>query len=279
MVQLFSPSEILYTSRQTHGHPSQVVDTGAKRYRYGAVMAFALIHVGAVAAIFVRPSRTWLLVAVLSYGIRMFGVTGGYHRYFSHRSYRLGRAAQFGLALIAQSSGQKGVLWWAALHRVHHRHADDDDDVHSPVRRGFWWSHAGWVLSNEHDMYNPRDIADFARFRELRFLDRYHWAPALLLAFFMTIAGGLAGLVWGYLLPTVVLYHCTFAINSFAHIIGTRRFATADDSRNNWLLALVTLGEGWHNNHHFSMASARQGYCWWEIDVTYAILKVLEWTG
>lgn len=250
-----------------------------QRYRFGAVGAFALIHLGALGSFGVAPTRWWLLCAAVSWAARTFGVTGGYHRYFSHRSYKLGRTAQFLLAVLAQSSGQKGVLWWAALHRVHHRNSDREGDIHSPARRGFWWSHVGWVLSNEHDEYDPRDIADFARFAELGWLDRYHWVPTLGLAAAMTMAGGAMGLVWGYLVPTVVLYHCTFAINSFAHIVGTRRFATADDSRNNWLLALITFGEGWHNNHHFSMASARQGYRWWEIDITYGILKLLAWVG
>lgn len=246
----------------------------AQKYGYGAVVPFLLIHLGALLA-FVTPASWWMLG--VSYAVRMFGVTGGYHRYFSHRSYKLGRAAQLVLAVIAQSSGQKGVLWWAALHRVHHRHSDDEADIHSPARRGFWWSHAGWVLSNEHDTYNPKDIADFAKFPELRWLDRHHWVPTTALAVLCFAGAGWTGLVWGYLAPTVLLYHCTFAINSVAHIFGTRRFETADHSRNNWLLALVTFGEGWHNNHHFSMASARQGYRWWEIDITYGILKVLSW--
>ena len=244
------------------------------KYSYGAVIPFFFIHAGALLA-FVVPASLGMLV--VSYTVRMFGVTGGYHRYFSHRSYKLGRVAQLVLAVIAQSSGQKGVLWWAALHRVHHRHSDDESDIHSPSRRGFWWSHAGWVLSNEHDTYNPRDIADFAKFAELRWLDRHHWVPTTALAAMCFAWGGWKGLVWGYLVPTVLLYHCTFAINSVAHIFGTRRFETADHSRNNWLLALVTFGEGWHNNHHFSMASARQGYRWWEIDLTYGVLKVLSW--
>ena len=231
---------------------------------------------GALGGLMVPFAGWWLVV---SYAVRMFGITGGYHRYFSHRSFKLGRVAQFVLAVIAQSSGQKGVLWWAALHREHHRHADEEGDIHSPLRQGFWWSHAGWVLSNEHDVYDARKIADFAKFPELRWLDRHHWVPTTVLALGTYLAGGAAGLVWGYLVPTVLLYHCTFAINSIAHLFGTRRFETGDGSRNNWWLALVTFGEGWHNNHHHSMASARQGYRWWEIDITYGVLKVLSWVG
>jgi stearoyl-CoA desaturase (delta-9 desaturase) len=187
----------------------------------------------------------------------------------------MGRAAQFVMAFLAQSSAQKGVLWWAAQHRQHHRHSDDEDDIHSPTRQGFWWSHIGWVLSNRHDSYEPGRIADFAKYPELRWLDRNHWVPTTVFAAAVLLAGGWPAFFWGYVLSTVLLYHCTFSINSLAHLFGTRRFDTPDDSRNNWWLALLTFGEGWHNNHHYVMASARQGYRWWEIDITYAVLKVL----
>jgi stearoyl-CoA desaturase (delta-9 desaturase) len=209
----------------------------------------------------------------------MFGVTAGYHRYFSHRSYRLGRVAQFLLALLAQTSGQKGVLWWAAQHRQHHRHSDREEDVHSPWQRGFWWSHVGWILSNRHDGYDARQVSGLARFPELRWIDRHHWLPAAAFAAIILWAGGWDAFVWGFVVSTVLLYHCTFAINSVAHLYGSRRFDTPDHSRNNWLLALVTFGEGWHNNHHFSMGSCRQGLRWWEIDLTYAALKVMEVFG
>jgi len=135
------------------------------------------------------------------------------------------------------------------------------------------------VLSNEHDEYDSKDISDFEKFPDLRWLTRHHWAPTLAMAAVCFMIGGWSALVWAYLVPTVLLYHCTFAINSIAHIFGTRRFDTPDDSKNNWWLALITFGEGWHNNHHFSMASARQGYRWWEVDITYAVLKVLAWCG
>jgi stearoyl-CoA desaturase (delta-9 desaturase) len=209
----------------------------------------------------------------------MFGVTAGYHRYFSHRSYRMSRVPQFLMAFLAQTSGQKGVLWWAAQHRQHHRHSDREDDVHSPARRGFWWSHAGWILSNDYDQYDPKSVADLARYPELRFLDRYHLLPTILFALAILWLGGWGAFVWGYVVSSIALYHCTFAINSLAHLFGSRRFDTADESRNNWMLALVTFGEGWHNNHHFSMASCRQGYRWWEIDLTYAVLKLLALIG
>ena len=249
------------------------------RYRFGAVIPFAVLHLALLTVLLYPP--TWRLLAwmAFTYSIRMFGVTAGYHRYFSHRSYRLGRVAQFLMAFLAQTSGQKGVLWWAAHHRDHHRHSDEEQDIHSPQRRGFWWSHIGWILSNEHDAYEPNKVKDLARYPELRWLDRHHWVPTVLFAAFILWAGGVAAFVWGYIVSTVVLYHCTFAINSLAHLFGTRRFDTADHSRNNWLLALITFGEGWHNNHHFFMGSCRQGIRWWEIDVTYWVLKLLGVLG
>jgi len=248
-------------------------------YHFGAVSLFVLLHLAVVAVLFVPATPHRLMWLAATYSLRMFGVTAGYHRYFSHRSYRLGRVAQFLLAFLSQTSGQKGVLWWAAQHRDHHRYSDREQDIHSPRQHGFWWSHVGWVLSNEHDSYDPKRVADMARFPELRWLDRYHWVPTVVFAACILMVGGVGAFVWGYVVSTVVLYHCTFAINSLAHIFGTRRFDTADHSRNNWLLALVTFGEGWHNNHHFSMGSCRQGIRWWELDITYGVLKLLAILG
>ena len=248
-------------------------------YRFGAVFGFVSLHVAALGVFLVPFSPRLLVCLAATYSLRMFAVTAGYHRYFSHRSYKMGRAAQFAMAFLAQSSGQKGVLWWAAQHRDHHRHSDNEDDIHSPVKQGFWWSHVGWVLSNKHDSYDAKRVSDFARFPELRWLDRHHWIPTTVFAAIVLALGGWPAFWWGYVLSTVLLYHCTFSINSLAHLFGTRRFNTPDDSRNNWLLALVTFGEGWHNNHHYVMASCRQGYRWWEVDITWAVLKLLSVTG
>ncbi|HZJ65107.1 MAG TPA: acyl-CoA desaturase, partial [Kofleriaceae bacterium] len=213
-----------------------------------------------------------------SYLVRMFGVTAGYHRYFSHRSYKLRRVPQFALAWLAQSSGQKGVLWWAAHHRDHHNHSDGPDDVHSP-REGFWWAHVGWSTSNLSNGGTYDGIADLVRFRELRVLDRFkHW-PAVLLAVVLVVVGGWHALVWGFFISTVLLWHGTFTINSLAHVIGRRRYATKDASRNNWALAVITMGEGWHNNHHHYMSSANQGFRWYEIDVSYYLLVALSKLG
>ncbi len=253
--------------------------TKAPQYRMGAVGLFILLHLAALGVFFFpfRWSLVWWLTA--SYFLRMFGVTAGYHRYFSHRSYKMGRVAQFLMAFLAQTSAQKGVLWWAAHHRHHHRHSDKEEDVHSPWQKGFWWAHVGWVVSNDWDEYNPKSIADFTKYPELVWLDKYHWVPAVVYGAAVLAVGGPAAFWWGFVLSTVVLYHGTFAINSFAHIYGSRRFDTKDHSRNNWVLAIPTMGEGWHNNHHFRLASCQQGYRWWEIDLTWYVLKLLSLFG
>ncbi|HEX4486119.1 MAG TPA: fatty acid desaturase [Terriglobales bacterium] len=248
-------------------------------YRLGTVVPFVLLHVGALAAFFLPFRWQWFWLAVGLYVLRMFGITAGYHRYFSHRTYRLNRFWQFCVAFLAETSGQKGVLWWAAHHRVHHRHADHEKDIHPPSLRGFWWAHVGWVLSNEFDDYDPRLIGDYGKFSELRWLDKHYVVPPTILAAAILLIGGPGALVWGFLVSTVVLFHATFTINSVAHLWGTRRFATPDDSRNNFLLAVVTMGEGWHNNHHQFMYACRQGIRWWEFDPTYYALRILSWLG
>ena len=248
-------------------------------YSFGAVIPFFLLHL-AVLGVFLVPFH-WKLLALMlgTYALRMFGVTAGYHRYFSHRSYKMSRVCQFLMAVLAQTSSQKGVLWWAAHHRDHHRNSDNEGDVHSPWQSGFWWSHVGWVISNDYDSYDPRLIQDFGKFPELRWLDRYHWVPTALFGTIIFLMGGWAAFFWGYVASTVLLFHCTFSINSLAHIWGTRRFETPDQSRNNFLLALITFGEGWHNNHHKFMHSCRQGLRWWEVDFTYYLLKIMSWFG
>ena len=249
------------------------------RYQFGAVFFFFLLHAGLLLTLWPPPTLRLLGWLLATYALRMFGVTGGYHRYFGHRSYKLGRVPQFVMAFLAQSSAQKGVLWWAAHHRLHHRESDRERDVHSPSQRGFWWAHVGWVLSNEFDDYDPRSVAEFAKFPEIRWLDRNHWIPTVVFGAIVGLLGGWPAFLWGYVVSTVVLYHGTFSINSLAHLWGTRRFDTADESRNNYWLALLTLGEGWHNNHHHSPGSCRQGERWWELDITYLAIKALSWVG
>ena len=248
-------------------------------YRWGTVIPFLLLHVAALGAFFVQFRWSLVELMLAMYALRMFAVTAGYHRYFSHRTYKLGRIWQFLLAFLAETSGQKGVLWWAAHHRVHHRQADHDGDIHSPGLRGFWWAHVGWVLSNEYDEYNPRLIQDFGKYPELRWLDKHYCVPPAVLGAAIWALGGLDAFVWGFLVSTVLLFHATFTINSLAHLWGSRRFATPDNSRNNFALAILILGEGWHNNHHQHMYACRQGLRWWEVDVTYYVLRLLNRMG
>ncbi|HWY07295.1 MAG TPA: fatty acid desaturase [Candidatus Acidoferrales bacterium] len=242
-----------------------------------SLVPFGLIHVAALGIFFLPFKWSYLITAFALYEMRMFFVTAGYHRYFSHRSFKTSRWFQFVIAWMAMSSTQKGVLWWAAHHRHHHRYSDLEEDLHSPTLFGFWWSHIGWILSDRYNDTRYDYIGDFAKFPELRWLNKYHMLPPTVLAVSLWLIGSWPLLIWGFFLSTVFLWHGTFTINSLSHIFGNRRFPTADTSKNNWLLALVTLGEGWHNNHHYFMASARQGFYWWEIDLTYYGLKLLSW--
>ena len=242
-------------------------------------LPFLLVHLAALAAFLVPFEARWVGLAIGLYYLRMFGVTAGYHRYFAHRSYKTSRAFQFVLALLAVSSAQKGVLWWVAHHREHHRHSDEPQDVHSPVQDGLWWAHVGWILAPRNDAVDLARVADFAGYPELRWLERWHFLPPAALAVGLYLWGGLPALVWGFFVSTTLLWHGTFTINSLAHLFGSRRYATRDDSRNNWFLALLTLGEGWHNNHHHYKPAANQGFFWWEFDPTFYALKVLSWLG
>jgi stearoyl-CoA desaturase (delta-9 desaturase) len=240
---------------------------------------FFAIHALALGAFFVRFHWYYPVVALALYYVRMFGITAGYHRYFAHRSYKTGRVFQFLLAFLGATSAQKGVLWWAAHHRDHHKFSDQPEDIHSPVQRGFWWSHVGWILSSRYDETKYARIRDFGKYPELMWLNKYHLVPPILLAVVLGLIGGVPMMVWGFCVSTVLLWHGTFTINSLSHVFGSRRYQTTDDSRNNWLLALITCGEGWHNNHHYYMSTANQGFYWWEIDFSYWTLKALSWVG
>jgi stearoyl-CoA desaturase (delta-9 desaturase) len=238
-----------------------------------------VIHLSCLLALFVPVS--WKLIALASggYVVRMWAITAGYHRYFAHRSFKTSRFFQFVLALLGTSSMQNGPLWWASWHRHHHKYSDGPDDAHSPVQRGFWHAHIGWFLDGSHDDPDLTNVADLARYPELRFLDHHKWLPIVAYASICFLIAGFPGLVWGFSISTIALLHATALINSMAHVWGRRRYATRDSSRNNGLLAVLTLGEGWHNNHHHFMSSARQGFFWWELDVSYYTLRVLKSLG
>ena len=237
------------------------------------------VHVVCLAAFFTGVSWKAVGLCLALYVIRMFGITAGYHRYFAHRSYRTSRFFQFLMAWLGCSAVQKGPLWWASHHRHHHQHSDQEEDVHSPELKGFWWSHAGWILSKKYEATDLNIIKDFAKYPELCWLNRYHVVPGIVLAVLCFLGMGWQGLVWGFFISTVLLYHGTFVINSLCHMFGKVRYKTTDTSRNSLLLAILTLGEGWHNNHHYYATSTNMGFFWWELDISYYALRVLSWLG
>jgi len=241
---------------------------------------FFVIHLLAVAGVvWLGWSWTGVCLAIGLYYARMFFVCAAYHRYFSHRSFKTSRAMQFLLALFATTTAQKGVIWWASHHRGHHKNSDQEGDVHSAMRDGFWWSHVGWILSARFESRDDSRVKDLLRYPELVWLDRWHLLPPAVLGVVLYLVGGSWALVWGLFVSTTVLWHGTFTINSLAHIFGRRRYATTDNSKNSLALALLTMGEGWHNNHHHYQRSANQGFYWWEIDLTYYGLKALAAVG
>lgn len=251
------------------------------------VLPFVGMHVACFAVLWVGVSPFALVFAAVFFGLRMFAITAFYHRYFSHRSFQTSRPVQFLFAALGASAVQRGPLWWAAHHRRHHRFSDEEQDGHSP-RNGFWKSHMGWFLSRRNLRTRTEEVPDLMKFPELVWLDRFDlavpvafaamclglgmaleaWAPGL------GVSGGQL-LVWGFVVSTVVLYHSTFTINSLAHRFGRRAYATNDDSRNSFWLAILTFGEGWHNNHHFYPGSVRQGFRWWQVDLSYYLLRLM----
>ena len=239
---------------------------------------FFIIHLLPLAAIFTGVRLTdWLICVGLYYG-RMLFISGGYHRYFAHRTYKMSRVMQFLVAFGGSTAAQKGALWWAAHHRVHHKYSDQPGDPHSP-KRGFWWSHCGWILCDKYDKTRFDLIPDFARYPELVWLNRWHLMPPVLLGFAVFLVGGWSALWIGFFLSTALLWHGTFTINSLSHVFGRRRYATEDTSRNSFLLALISNGEGWHNNHHHYQASMRNGFHWWEVDLSGYAVRALGRIG
>lgn len=245
--------------------------------QWATAIPFILVHLMGLWAIQTGVSVELIVLAIASYYLRMVAITAGYHRYFSHRSYKTSRVFQFLLAVLAMTSAQKGVLWWAAHHRHHHKHSDQALDRHSPVQRGFWYSHVGWLLTNEYDRTEFAIVKDLLKYQELRLLNRFHYVPPFLYALLIYMVWGFPGLVWGFFISTTVLYHCTFFINSLTHIIGRVRYDSRDGSRNSFILAILCCGEGWHNNHHYYQSSVNQGWRWWEVDFSYYLLILLSW--
>ena len=267
-------------------------DTSDDRIDYARCFSLIFIHLGCLGIFWVGWSWTAVSMALFLYFTRMFAITAFLHRYFSHRTFKTNRFFQFIFAVIASSAMQRGALWWAAHHRKHHKESDTEKDVHSPHTKSFLWSHIGWITSRKNFLTDYKAIKDFARYPELVFLNRFNKLIPLLLGVLLFVSGewlsliapslntnGWQLIVWGWFISTTALLHGTSTINSLSHLYGQRRFDTGDESRNNFWLSLITLGEGWHNNHHYYMHSARQGFYWWEIDITYYGLKIMSLIG
>jgi stearoyl-CoA desaturase (delta-9 desaturase) len=251
--------------------------TSIGEYQWSLGVPFILMHLLPLGALWTGARWQDFAVCAALYVVRMFGVTGGYHRYFAHRTYRTSRWFQFLLAFLAQTSSQKGALWWAAQHRTHHKLSDKPGDPHDSTR-GFWYSHVGWILDDTNQTDYSK-VKDLAKYPELVYLNLVPNIATVTLAVVVWALLGWSGLFIGFGLSTVLLWHGTFTINSLAHMIGKPRYASDDESKNSFWLALITLGEGWHNNHHYFMGSTRQGFFWWEVDITYYVLKALSWVG
>ena len=263
-----------------------------ERFDHFICAQFLFMHVACLLVIWTGVSTVAVVTCLVLYVTRMFAITAGFHRLFAHRTYVTGRIFQFLIAFAGTASYQKGPLWWSAHHRRHHLLADTEEDLHSPLTHTFWRAHFGWFLSRDSQETDWKLVANLMKYRDLRFLDRYYSLPPVLLAVSAFLFGsllqryapglGTSGwqmLVWGFFISTVILYHGTFTVNSLAHIFGKRRFATDDNSRNNFLVAIITLGEGWHNNHHYYPSSERQGFYWWEVDISHYTLLALSWLG
>lgn len=246
---------------------------------YPGAIGFTFVHLACLGALWSGVTPLSVAMCLTLYFVRMFAITAGFHRYFSHRSFETSRGFQFFLAFLSQTSLQQGVLWWSAKHRHHHKYSDTPEDVHSPSVHGFLFAHLGWIFAKQRGQADYDLVKDLSQYPELRWLDKHKHLPGVLLGVACFLVGGWPGLFVGFFLSTVLVYHGAFAINSLAHVFGRQRYLTGDDSRNNWLLALITMGEGWHNNHHYYQAATRQGWRWWEIDITYYILTVFSWFG
>lgn len=267
-------------------------NAGKVKFDWMRSVPFIAFHIAALGVLFV--SFSWFAVAVMAfmYFIRMFAITGFYHRYFSHRTFETSRTVQFVMGVIGNSCVQRSPAWWASHHRHHHKYSDQEQDNHSPVQQGFLWSHLGWIFSFSNIPTRSDIVPDLLAFREMRFLDRFDWVVPVLFGVGMFVTGNILGeifpglhtngpqlLFWGFFLSTVLLFHGTFFINSLAHVWGVKRYETGDTSRNNFWLALITLGEGWHNNHHYYPNAARQGFFWYEIDISYYLLRLMALFG
>lgn len=287
-----SASAVAWLDSDNVKNDPRLLNSGRPQSEPDRWLPFIFLHLGCLLIIPCGVSAVALWTCAVLYVLRMFAITGFYHRYFSHRTFKTSRAMQFIFAVIGCMSVQRGPLWWAAHHRKHHAASDTDEDIHSPVARSFLWSHIAWITSTKNMVTDYSRISDFARYPELRWLNRFDWFVPLMLFFSLygfgqwlhsyypqTQTDGMQMLAWGFFVSTTILFHATAAINSVAHLAGYRRYDTPDNSRNNPILAIFTLGEGWHNNHHRYSNCTRQGIAWWEVDITYYVLRLFELFG
>jgi stearoyl-CoA desaturase (Delta-9 desaturase) len=304
-VQELNPTQTLLTPKPVKNPSTQpsTEDSDTKKHLlrtftvdekidWAGSIPFFSVHVIGILAIFTGISWPAIAMCLFMYYARMFAITGIYHRYFSHRTYKTSRFFQFIMAVWGTSCAQQGPLWWAAHHRHHHKFSDMPEDIHSPGLRGFWWAHWGWLICKRYSDTNEEAVKDLTKYPELKFINKYHhlapFALATLIFFFGAFLGrvapglhtnGLQMISWGFFTSTTLLYHGTFTINSLSHVFGKKRFETGDDSKNNFILSIITMGEGWHNNHHKFPFAEPQGIYWWEIDMSHYVLKIFSWIG
>jgi stearoyl-CoA desaturase (delta-9 desaturase) len=245
-------------------------------------IVLSLFHLGAAAALFLFDWRAFAVAVFLYWLATGVGISMGYHRLHTHRSYKVPLPLEYFFAVCGALALEGGPISWVATHRIHHQKSDQPGDPHSP-RDGAWWAHAGWILMGEANHSNTRKMAkyapDLAGQRFYVWLNHYHWLPTVMLAGLLFAVGGLPLVLWGVCLRTVAGLHATWLVNSATHMWGARRFSTRDDSRNNWWVALITFGEGWHNNHHAHPTSARHGLAWYEFDLSWTHIRTLGFLG
>ena len=256
--------------------------TDRQRMNWPTAIVFGAFHIGAIAALFAFSWRSLIITAILYWMTVGFGISLGYHRLHTHRSYRVPLALEYFFAVCGALTLEGGPIFWVATHRIHHQKADQPGDPHSP-RDGAWWAHFGWILFGEANHSNTRLMSkyapDLAKHKFYVWLNNYHWVPIVVLSAILYAIGGLPLVLWGTFMRVVVGLHTTWAVNSATHMWGSRRFDTRDDSRNTWWVALVTFGEGWHNNHHANPTSARHGLAWYEFDPSWLQIKLMKALG
>jgi fatty-acid desaturase len=263
-------------------NPELVEFPDHQRLNWPTILALVVLHAGAIAAFFMFSWWNLAVTVFLLWFATGLGISMGYHRLHTHRSYQVPRALEYLFAVCGALTFEGGPIFWVAVHRIHHQKSDQPGDPHSP-RDGGWWAHVGWILVGDAKHNNTRLMSkyapDLARHRFYVWLNNWHWLPNVLLSVLLFAMGGLPMFLWGVCLRTVVGLHATWLVNSATHMWGSRRFATRDDSRNTWWVALITFGEGWHNNHHAHPTSARHGLAWYEFDPSWLQIKLLKHLG